>query len=355
MNILIVKLSAIGDVIHTLPALNAIRANYPHARITWLVEAAAADLVVGHRALDRVLVSKRKSWIKRLGGSDRWHALKEMRAFVDLLRDTRYDIVLDFHGLLKSGLMVGLARAKRKIGFGRGMQHQELSYLFLNERVPPVDMEIHALTRGLMLIEAIGIRTEAVVYDIPVSQGDSVAVDRLLSDAGLGGARRLVAINPMALWETKLWRTDRFAALADRLIHDHALDVVFTGGAEDRPAVEAIRAAMTAPAINLAGRTRLKMLAALYHRSLLLVSTDTGPMHLAAAVGTPVVALFGPTAPWRTGPFGEGHRIVRAAPPCSPCFWRSCDAHRCCCMANISVDRVAEAVKQTLAARRVSG
>lgn len=355
MNILIVKLSAIGDVIHTLPALNAIRAHYPHARITWLVEAAAADLVVGHRALDRVIISKRKSWIKRLGGPGRWQALKEMRAFVDDLRDTRYDIVIDFHGLLKSGLLVGLARGKRKIGFGRGMQHQEYSYLFLNQRVPPVDMEIHALTRGLMLIEAIGIRTEAVVYDIPVSDGERVAVDRLLGDAGLGGTRRLVAINPMALWETKLWRNDRFAALADRLARGHALDVVFTGGPDDRQAVETIRAAMTAPAINLAGRTSLKMLAALYQRSLLLVSTDTGPMHLAAAVGTPVVALFGPTAPWRTGPFGEGHRIVCAAPPCSPCFKRRCDAHRCRCMAAITVDRVAEAVRQILTARRVRG
>ena len=110
MKILIVKLSAIGDVIHTLPALNAIRDHYPQAHITWLIEEVAADLVVGHRALDRVLVSRRKSWIRRLWGPQRRQALKEIRRFLKDLRDTQYDIIIDFHALLKSGLLVGAAR-----------------------------------------------------------------------------------------------------------------------------------------------------------------------------------------------------------------------------------------------------
>ncbi|WP_319526232.1 lipopolysaccharide heptosyltransferase I [uncultured Desulfosarcina sp.] len=349
MNILIVKLSAIGDVIHTLPALNAIRQHYPDAHITWLVEEAAADLVIGHQALDRVIVSGRKRWIAQLKSSSRKQAIAEIRAFWRDLRDTHYDIIIDFQSLLKSGMLVRLARGTRRIGFDKGMQHQEYSYLFLNERVPPVDMEVHALTRGLMLLEAIGIHTREAVYHVPVSENDRRRVNDLLRDQGIDGSRKLVAINPVALWETKLWRNERFAELAGRLIRDDRVDVVFTGGPDDRRVVADIQDMMTEPATSLAGKTSLTQLAELYRQSEVLITTDTGPMHLAAAVGTPVVALFGPTAPWRTGPFGEGHRVIRTAPPCSPCFKRRCDEHQCRCMNEITVEMVREAVNGLLA------
>ncbi|MCB2146929.1 MAG: lipopolysaccharide heptosyltransferase II [Deltaproteobacteria bacterium] len=348
MNILIVKLSAIGDVIHTLPALSALRARYPAAHITWLVEAAAADLVVGHPALDRVMVSHRKRWIRQLKGLQRWRALSEIRRFWRDLRDTRYDIIIDFQALLKSGLLVWLARGERKIGFDKGMQHQEHSYLLLNERIPPVDMEVHALTRGLMLLRAIGIEAKSVVYDVPVSADDRRRVRTMLESEGIDGSRPLVAINPVALWETKLWRNDRFALLADRLIAEHEVDVVFTGGPGDRAVIHDIRRRMASPSVDFSGRTTLTMLAALFQQSALMVTTDTGPMHLAAAVGTTVVALFGPTASWRTGPFGEGHQVIRTAPPCSPCFKRRCDVHRCRCMTDITVAQVLDAVKPIL-------
>ena len=152
MKILIIKMSAIGDVIHTLPALNALRQHFPEANITWLVEEAAADLVVGHPALDRVIVSCRKRWAKALLAGPRKEALKAAGAFLRALRDTRYDVILDFQALLKSGVMVALARGGRKIGFDRGMAHMEHSYLLLNERIPPVSMEIHALVRNLMML-----------------------------------------------------------------------------------------------------------------------------------------------------------------------------------------------------------
>ena len=355
MNILIVKLSAIGDVIHTLPALTAIRRRHPKAHITWLVEEAAAALVVGHRALDRVIVSRRKRWIAQIKTGARRRALGEMWAFWCQLRDTRYDIIIDFQSLLKSAMLVWLVRGQRKIGFDKGMQHQEHSYLFLNERVPPVDMEVHALTRGLMLLEAIGIRTREVVYDVPVSTDDQLWVTSQLHSRGVTGSRRFAAINPVALWETKLWRNDRFARLADRLIREDAVDIVFTGGPADREAVATIMGMMREPAVNMAGQTSLNQLAALYQLAAVLITTDTGPMHLAAAVGTPVVALFGPTAPWRTGPFGAGHRIVRTAPACSPCFKRECDVHRCRCMTDIRVAHVLEATREILDDSRIDG
>lgn len=345
MKILIVKLSAIGDVIHTLPALCALRTHYPDAHITWLIEEAAADLVTGHRALDRVIISGRKRWLGELRGTNRKKAMSEMRFFWRELRDTRYDMIIDFQSLLKSAIPVWLAKGKRKIGFDRGMQHQEHSYLFLDERVAPVDMEIHALTRGLMLLEAIGVPSDKVIYDVPVSASDRLQLRTALSSSRVDGDRMIVAMNPVALWETKLWLNERFAQLADRLIDSYNVDIVFTGGTADRTTIDTIRSMMVNPAANLAGKTRLPMLAALYELSFCLVTTDTGPMHLAAAMQTPVVALFGPTAPWRTGPFGEGHRVVRTAPSCSPCFKRRCDQHQCRCMTDMSVDMVFSAIE----------
>lgn len=349
MNILIVKLSAIGDVIHTMPALNAIRRHYPDARITWLVEEAASGLLEGHEALDRVLVSKRKRWLKNLRTSSRFEAVREAYRFVKELRDTHYDLIFDFQALLKSGILIALARGKRKVGFDKGLEHMEYSYLFLNERVPAVDMEHHALLRGLMLLNALGIASDAIDYKLPVSDNDREKVDDLLSQKRLKNAGKLVAINPVAKWGTKLWPYHKFAQLADRLIEQYDAEIIFTGSLKDRLVIESITSAMKGRAVNLAGKTTLKMLAALYAKADIVVSTDTGPMHLAVSVGTPVVALFGPTAPWRTGPYGSGHQIVRVELECAPCFKRRCGTIDC--MHRIAVDQVLDAVKKIIGNR----
>ncbi len=342
MNILMVKLSAIGDVIHTLPALNAIKSHFPDAHITWLVEEDAASLVEGHEALDRVLVSKRKRWMRGLRSSSFFSTISEIYRFIKALRDTHYDMILDFQALLKSGVLIAFARGRRKIGFGKGLEHMEHSYIFLNERIPAVDMEIHALSRGMMFMEALGIPSDTVEYKLPVSSHDYEKVEDLMTTYGLLGAKTLIAINPVAKWETKLWANKKFSQLADMLIHRYDAKIVFTGGPDDRPTIQDIMAAMKGHAVNLAGHTTLKMLAALYEKMVFVVSTDTGPMHMAAAVGTPVVALFGPTAPWRTGPFGTGHQIVRAEPECTPCFKRECKTIDC--MEQISVQQVVDAI-----------
>ena len=346
VNILIVKTSAIGDVIHTLPALNALRRKYPEARIDWLVEEAAADLLIGHKSLDTVLVSRRKAWIRDLKQGRVRAAWRGVTDFVKRLRGTEYDLLLDFQGLLKSGIFVGLARAKRKVGFGKGMEHAEGSYVFLNEPIPPVNMNQHAVIRELLLLKAIGIESEEVVFALPVTDEQREKIGQLLAAEGIDPARPLVAINPMTTWETKHWRNERFALVADQLL-DKGMAVVFSGGPQDVPGIEAIRAVVTGKAVSLAGRTTLKELAALYERAAVLITTDTGPMHLAAAAGTPVVALFGPTAPWRTGPFGESHRILRAKISCSPCLKKHCDREHAC-MEQLTVEQVVQAAQAVL-------
>ncbi|MBT3312764.1 MAG: lipopolysaccharide heptosyltransferase I [Desulfobacterales bacterium] len=344
-NILIVKLSAIGDVIHTLPALTALRKKYPEARITWLVEETASSMIEGHNSLDRVLVSKRKRWLRNLKSPSWRKSFSEAYNFFKELRDTRYDLILDFQALLKSGVLIAIAKGNRKIGFDKGMEHMEHSYLFLNERIAPVDMEIHALKRGLMLLDSIGIYTDEIEYNISVAEHELLEIDNLLKQYGIKQKGLLVAINPVAKWDTKLWSKEKFAQLADRLVEQYEAEIVFTGGPEDFDIVQEIISCMKCDAVNLAGKTTLKTLAALYKKADLLISTDTGPMHLGAAVGAPVVAIFGPTAPWRTGPYGKGHKVIRTELECSPCFKRKCETNEC--MEMISVQDVFEGIKNT--------
>ena len=156
-----------------------------------------------------------------------------------------------------------------------------------------------------------------------------------------------VAVSPVALWDTKLWADEKFAALCDRIAEELKVSVVFTGS--ERGKLENIQSLMKTPSVNLGGKTTLRDLAYLYQRSALLITTDSGPMHLAAAMGTPVIALFGPTDPSRTGPYGKGHVVIRRELSCSPCFLKKCDSMKC--MSDITVDEVFHAVKEKLSGR----
>ncbi|MDD5757472.1 MAG: lipopolysaccharide heptosyltransferase I [Desulfobulbaceae bacterium] len=351
MKILLVKTSAIGDVLHTLPALAVLRNYYPKAKISWLVEEEAAGIVLGHPDIDNILISKRKKWLRDFRSGDRSKALKEFFSFIKLVRNEDYDLLIDFQGLLKSSLFIACCRAKRKVGFGRGMAHAEGSYLFLNEHIPPVPMDIHAVTRDLLLLEAIGIKSEKIRYTFPVDHEHLDKAKKLLSTVGVDSSKPLIAINPMTTWPTKHWSSKGFASVADHLIMT-GIEVIFTGGASDKGAIQKTIALMNrGQAYNVAGETDLKTLAALFSFSQIVISTDTGPMHLAAAVNTPVVALFGPTAPWRTGPYGKHHQVVRKDLPCSPCLKKTCQFGSTLCMQKISVNDVMLAVKSALRKR----
>jgi heptosyltransferase-1 len=390
VNILIVKLSAIGDVIHTLPALAALRRCYPDADITWVVEDAAADLLVGHPDLNRVIVSGRKRWINELRRGQITAPLREMRSFLRDLRRRPYDLVIDFHGLLKSVVIVLLSGGKRKLGYD---SLQELSGLFYNEKIPE-KMEKHAVDRYLDFVRHVAGKSGAAClasapeFRITVGEMEKRRVAALFKEhneslpssreshfpltpaphpfpagdppgaettAGGEGVHkdvpRFLAVNPVAFWETKLWQEEKFAELCDRLREELGMGIVFTGG-ESAP-LERICRKMRTKAVNLGGRTTLRELACIYREAALLVTTDSGPMHLAAAMETPVVALFGPTDPARTGPYGPGHRIIRKGLSCSPCFRKRCETPRC--MTDISVEEVFAAVKEMLAEKESRG
>jgi len=339
MNILIVKLSAIGDVIHTLPSLAALRKLYPEAHITWVVEEAAADLLKNHPLLNQVIISRRKSWLRDWRSGRICKPLREIRAFARELRRRRYDLVIDFQGLLKSALLVFLSDGRRKLGYD---SLQELSGLFYNEKIPE-DMKKHAVDRYLDFPRHLGAKTDKPEFILPFNSGAEENIRLLLEKHQLEEGKFII-INPVAYWETKLWDNEKFAALADMIRINLNSKVVFTGS-ENVPILQ-ITAKMSTAAINLGGKTSLSELSCLYKKALLVVTTDSGPMHLAAALNTPVIALFGPTDPARTGPYGVNHTVIRADLPCSPCFLKKCATKKC--MQDITPEQVMAVIEDRL-------
>lgn len=337
MNILIVKLSAIGDVIHTLPSLAALRELYPDAHITWVVEEAASGLVVGHPLLDEVIIVRRKSWIKLVKAGKYKAAWNDASAFLSELRRRPYDLVIDFHGLFKSAVIVFLSGGKRKLGYD---SWQELSCLFYNEKIHE-DMNKHAADRYLDFPRHLGANIRKAEFILPLTQETKAQAQKLLDKYCLR-ERQFIAVNPVAYWETKLWDNEKFAKLGDLIKKELKLDVVFTGSKKED--AEAITSRMTAKGINIGGETSLPELAEIYKSAACVITTDSGPMHLAAAAGTPVVALFGPTNPARTGPYGSGNTVIRADLPCSPCLLKKCPTKQC--MEDITPEQVFEEAKK---------
>jgi lipopolysaccharide heptosyltransferase I len=348
-SILIVKLSAIGDVIQTLPMVEALKRQFPRARIDWVVEEDASNLLLSHPRIDRVIISRRKSWVKRvLKPGEFWKTLREVSRFVRDLRSRHYDWVIDNHGIFKSGMLMLLSRGRRKIGFqaSAGIA-EEGSYFFTHERYKPLSIERHALERYLDLVSQMGVPIDPTSFHFPVPPDSLKQAEALLRQRGFG-SRPLVVLHPVAKWETKQWPAENFARLISALAQEKAT-VVITGSPQDEGPVREIlhqAGGESVKVLNLVGKTNLMELAGIFSLSDLVLSPDTGPMHLAAAVKAPLIALFGPTAPWRTGPYGNNPRIIRKGLPCSPCFKKKCQTVEC--MNSISVEEVLDAVGQKL-------
>ena len=325
-SLLIVKLSAIGDVIHALPVAEAIRERWPDIRLDWVVESAAADVLIGHPAVDNVFVSRRRRWLGKGGGSP-LKRMSDIWRFVRLFRRERYDVVIDLQGLLKSGVVTFLARAGRKVGFAGT---RELSWIFVRDRMPPYDPDRHAVDRYLDAAKYLGAETDRPKFRLGLGPAERAVCDSLLADFyDPKGDEPLVVVHPAAKWDTKQWLPGHWARVCDGLEERLGARVVVTGSVHDRAFIDQILDQTKHEVLDLTGRTSLRTLAELFTRARAVICPDTGTMHLAAATGTPVVALFGPTAPWRTGPAGPEHRVIRLSLACGPCFKKKCSDPRC--------------------------
>jgi lipopolysaccharide heptosyltransferase I len=345
--LLLVKPSALGDVVQALPVLATLQHRYPRLRIDWLVEEEAAPLVLGHPLVAEVVVSGRRRWLRQLrSAATLAAALREMRALATRLRARRYEVVLDLQGLLKSALYVAATRAPLRIGFAEG---REGAPWVLTHRVTAPPQPVHAVRRYLALAAAVDAAEPVWDFSIAVSAEDRARAASLLGVL----PRPRVILHPAARWRTKLWPTEAWRRLAAALLAEGA-GVLVTGSAADAPLADAILSGLGPSARSAAGQASLKALAALLAEADAVVSVDSGPMHVAAAVGAPLVALFGATDPRRTGPYGPA-AVLRQALPCSPCLRRRCrvrERHRC--MLELTPESVLAAARQAWE-RRAAG
>jgi len=336
-SIVVVKLSAIGDVLHGVPVAVALKRAFPDAMIGWAVEGRAADVLAGHPAVDHLFRLPR-GWLKSPT------AVLRLRR---QLRDFAPDVTIDLQGLLKSGVASWLSGARMRIGFARPVAREQ-SWLAYTNRVRPA--AVHVVDSNCDLLAPLGLRERRPQFDMPRWPISRERMQQWLASLRL--AEPPVVINPGAGWASKRWETDRFAALATSLYQRHGIrPLVVWGGAAERVTAERIAAASDDAAI-VATETSLQDLGELFRLSRLLISADTGPLHLAAAVGTPCVGLFGPVPAARNGPYGPQHVCVEPPADVRPTWEdRKTDSAS---MAAIGVDAVLAAVETLLARGRVA-
>jgi lipopolysaccharide heptosyltransferase I len=312
--ILIIKPSAIGDVVHTLPILRLVRTKWPAAKVAWLVTPACSGLLEQHPLLDELILFDRK----RFAGL--WHSPRlfaEWRAFTRGLRERQFDLVLDLQGLFRSAWLARKTKAPVRVGFANA---REMAWLFYTHRVPIATMEQHAIDRYLKLARYIGC-DDSKGIDFPFATTDD---DRAYVRELLPSPAPYAVLLPGTNWATKRWPIEKFAALVGPLRERFGLASVLAGGAD-----AAAMADRVPGAINLAGRTTLKQLTALLEGAALVVANDSGTMHIASALGRPLVTPFGPTNPVRTGPYRRMNSVIRLGIACSPCYSRTCSHQSC--------------------------
>ncbi len=343
---LLIRLGAVGDVVRTLPAASALRAAYPGAQLAWLVEPAASSVVRDQPWIDEVIVFPRDTLSRRLRHGELRRAFRELRAVRRRLRAGRFDLVVDFHSILKSGLLARASGARRRVAYGPPYG-RELAWLFANRRARLEGRGASRFERNDALVRFLGVTTPAAERPLHV---DPEASERMARALGPGPAP--VALHPGTSDHTphKRWTVEGYASVARSLAGSEGLASVVTVGParQDRAFAEAVVDAAGGCARLAPETPRLGDLAALLSQARLFVGGDSGPTHVASLVGTPVVQILGPTDPVENAPHpGTPSRSVRVSVGCNPCR-RGCAAATC--MQAVRAEAVASAARELLAA-----
>ena len=336
--ILLIKPSSLGDIVHALPVLAALRHAYPDAHIAWLVGSSFAGLLAEHPLINEVIPFDRRRYGRMLTSPS---ILREFLAFVGDLRRRRFDLVVDLQGLVRSGFMAWATGAKRRIGFADA---REMAWAFYSQRVAVPGNAVHAVDKNCALASEMGLQISRPEFPLPITPRARTAMQDRLSAAGLTHGR-FIAVLPGARWESKRWTAEKFAELLCRLAATDPRPCVLLGAPDERPFAEQIRAA-GARAIDLVGSTSLAELAAALDLAEVVVSHDSGPMHVAAALGRPIVALFGPTDSRKTGPYQTSAHVLTHSVPCAPCMQRVCPLGHQNCLRGLEIEAVLRAVRE---------
>jgi len=311
-NIAIIKLSSLGDVIHALPVAAALRRGLPGAWLTWIVEAREYALLKDHPDLDVVVPVDTRLWrrlIWRPAGAR--EVLGKVRRLRRRIRSARLDVALDLQGLMKSGLLTAYTGAPLRIGFSADHCRERLNCLFTNRRVRPPAAAVHVVDQYLSLLAPLGLEPGPARFHVPIPPAAARRMDDFLGEQGVKRQELLVTINPGAGRADKLWPVEHFQRLGNRLAQEPGVRLLLLWGPDEVHMARQIRDGLESRAI-LAPPTDLHELAALLRRAALMVASDTGPLHLAAALGTPSLGLFGPTRAERNGPYGPHGRGVQS-------------------------------------------
>jgi heptosyltransferase-1 len=368
--ILLIKPSALGDVVHTIPVLVKLRARYPRAQIDWLITPENAEIVRCHPALSNVVLFARRDFSKR---GRRWHAMLEFLDLLKRIRHAKYDLVIDMHGQVRSAFFALVSGARVRIGFDRPIKRtltictehdlknvpshgwrgaREGSWIAYTHRIPIPTLDVHAIDRYLWVGELLGFDDKPPALAIHLSSETVRNVERLLKAEGVDASQPLIVLVPGTIWETKHWTIEGFAGVARHFLRD-GFAVALAGTKRDHPRCRQIVAAAPG-ACDLSGKTTPADLAGLIRRAEVAVTNDSGSMHVAASLGKPMVSVFGPTNPVHIGPYERPESVVRVDLPCSPCNYRRLS--QCpfghACMNQVTFAMVVERVQKILSTTR---
>lgn len=335
--ILIVQPSRLGDVVFTLPALSALRSRYPHAEIAWIVDERCAEILQDNPYIDNLIVFDRKNI-----------NFKTLKNLKKRLKEEKFDLSIDFHGLLKSAVLVKMAGAHFKIASSSTNGMREMSWLFSKE-IKPKNYLAHCVERHLAVPKYLGceIDTDNLEYMIHITPADYAGVKQKLGKLGID-ENKIIGMHVGGGWLSRRWGSENFGELAKKLKAELGAEVVLVGGKEggasEKGLNEEVLEYSGCSVYDLTGQLTLKELCAFLKTVKVFVANEAGPMHIATALNVPAVAILGPTDPLRTGPFKGNTKVVRHKTACGPCRNRNCQS--VICMQGITVDEVFAEVVQ---------
>ncbi|HEY7317823.1 MAG TPA: glycosyltransferase family 9 protein [Candidatus Binatia bacterium] len=331
---MLVLCGSIGDVTRALPLANLIHRGFPRATLSWAIEPPSLPLIEHHPAVDEIIVFERA------------HGWKQFGPFLKKIRAGRFDWTLDLQRHLKSGIISRWSGAPNRLGFHR-TDCKECNWVFNNRHIPPLGNRVSKLDHYLKFAEYLGLVPDRVEWHLSLTRGECLAVARHLA----GTADEYAALFVGSRWESKGWFPAQISSCARLIQERHGLDVVLLGGETDTAVAREVEHACARGVANLVGCTSLKEAIGIIAKAKVAVGPDTGLMHLAAAVGTPVISLWGATSPSRTGPYGFEELVIQGRADCSPCYLKRCPIGRLC-MQSIDVEAIMAKIAIGLSRKR---